>query len=114
MSRKFDPTDPEIVKLVELFQSIGFTKAKATETAKSSKNASALKDIIDKNNLSEKNLDDKKATLVSSLAIQGAKLGDSEKSYIVDAILDGKLKSSEQVSGKYYDVRHLAHRIPAD
>ena len=100
MPPKFDPTDPEVVKLIELFQSIGFTKAKATENVKSAKNASALKDIIEKNGLSNKGLDDKKATLVSGLAIQGAKLGDAEKSYVVDAILSGRLKSAEQVSGE--------------
>ncbi|THH11712.1 hypothetical protein EW145_g470 [Phellinidium pouzarii] len=84
-------------EIIELFQSIGFTKAKATETAKSAKNASALKEIIEKNSLSERNIDDKKASLVSGLTIQGSKLSDSEKSYIVEAILDGRLKSADQV-----------------
>ena len=100
MPPKFDPNDPEIIKLVDLFQSIGFTKAKATETAKSPKNATALKDIIEKNKLSEQNVDDKKASLLSTLAIQGTKLEDAQKSYIVNAILADELKSSEQVTGK--------------
>lgn len=99
MPPKFDPNDPEVAKLIDLFQTIGFTKPKATETAKSAKHASALKDIIEKNGLSSKGVDDKKASLIHSLAVQGAKLGDPEQAYIVDAVVDGRLKSSEQVSG---------------
>ncbi|KAH8113221.1 glutaminyl-tRNA synthetase [Phellopilus nigrolimitatus] len=98
MPLKFDLNDPEVSKLIDLFQTIGFTKAKATETAKSTKNASALKEIIEKNNLSERSVDDKKASLISGLAVQGSNLGKAEKSYIVDAILDERLKSAEQVS----------------
>ncbi|EJD01141.1 glutaminyl-tRNA synthetase [Fomitiporia mediterranea MF3/22] len=109
---KFDPNDPEVVELIDLFQAVGFTKAKATETAKSPKNALALKDIIEKNNLRERNDDDKKASLLSGLAIQGSKLGDAEKRYIVEAILDGRLKSSEQVSAAVKFME--ASGVPAD
>ncbi|KAI5124954.1 hypothetical protein M0805_007381 [Coniferiporia weirii] len=112
MPPKFDPADPEVLKLIDLFQAIGFTRAKATETAKSTKNASALRDIIVDNNLSEKHVDDKKASLVSALAVQGSKLENLEKSYIVEAILDGRLKSAEQVSAAIKFVE--AEGIPAD
>ncbi|KAL5527371.1 hypothetical protein ACEPAG_6162 [Sanghuangporus baumii] len=98
MAPKFDPNDPEIAKLIDLFQSIGFSKPKATETAKSAKNAATLKDIIENNKLANKVSDEKKATLLSTLAVQASKLGDSEKSYLVNTILDSRLKSSEQVS----------------
>lgn len=101
MAPKFDPNDPEVAKLIDLFQTIGFSKAKATETAKSTKNASALKDLIEINRLSERKSDEKKASLLSGLSGQGSKLGDAEKSYVVDAILDGRLKSAEQVSGAF-------------
>ena len=100
MAPKFDPNDPEVANLIDLFQSIGFSKPKAAETAKSAKGAAALKDIIEKNSIANKNSDEKKATLLSTLAIQGSKFGDPEKSYIADAILDARLKSSEQVFGK--------------
>ena len=102
MAPKFDPNDPEVLELIDLFQSIGFSKNKATETAKSTKNASALKDLIEKNGLSGRNSDEKKASLLSGLSAQGSKLGDPEKSYVVDAILDGRLKTTEQVSGKLF------------
>ena len=98
---KFDPEDPEVKKLIELFQTIGFSKPKATETAKSAKTSTILKDIIEKNNLSSRSPDEKKASLISNVAIQGAKLGDAEKTYVVEAIYDEKLKSAEQVSGEF-------------
>ena len=100
MSKKFNPEDPEVAKIIVLFQSIGFSKAKATETAKSQKIAQALSGIIESNSLADKNLDEKKASLISGLAGQSAKLNEDQKSYIVNAILDGRLKLSEQVNGK--------------
>ena len=45
MPPKFNPDDPETAELIMLFQTIGFSKAKATETAKNAKNASALKEL---------------------------------------------------------------------
>lgn len=107
MPPKFDPNDPEVAKLIALFQTIGFSPAKATETAKSPKNAASLRDIIEKNDLSSRDLDDKKASLISALAIQGSKLEDAEKTYIVNAILDDRLKSAEQVSGIFDSVEGL-------
>lgn len=107
MPPKFNPDDPETTELISLFQTIGFTKAKATETAKNAKNASALKEIIERNNLSSRHIDDKKGSLIAGLASQSLKLGDPEKQYVTDAILDGRLKSAEQVSGKlqsYHEV----------
>lgn len=100
MPPKFNPDDPETAELIMLFQTIGFSKAKATETAKNAKNASALKEIIQKNDLSSRNVDDKKGSLLAGLASQGSKLGGAEKQYITEAILDGRLKSTEQVSGE--------------
>jgi glutaminyl-tRNA synthetase len=99
MPPKFDPTDPEIAALISLFRNTGLSQAKAVETAKSSKNATALKEIITTNNLADRSMDDKKLSLVSGLAVQGGKLGAAQKSYIVDAIVDGRLKSAEQVNG---------------
>lgn len=99
MPPKFDPNDPNVAALVALFQSVGLSQSKAVESAKSPKNAASLKDIITSNNLVERQLDDKKLSLVSTLAVQGFKLDDERKSYVVEAIVDGRLKSSEQVNG---------------
>lgn len=93
-------TNPaETAKLIELFKSIGLTQSKAAEAAKSPKGASTLQDIIEKKQLVGKNLDEKASVLLASLAVASAKLGESERDYAVDAILDGRLKSTDQVSG---------------
>ena len=44
-------------------------------------------------------LDEKTGVLVASLAVQGSKLEDAEREYAIDAILDGRLKSTDQVAG---------------
>ena len=86
-------------EFIELFKSIGLTQSKAAEAAKSSKSASILKDIIEKKDLVAKKPDEKTGVLVASLAVQGSKLEDTEREYAVDAILDGRLKSTDQVAG---------------
>lgn len=111
MPPKFNPDDPETVELISLFQTIGFSQAKATETAKNSKNALALKDIIVKSDLSSRKVDDKTGSLVAGLASQSTKLGDPEKQYVTEAILDGRLKSSEQVSGELISFKKQYHHL---
>ncbi|CCM05577.1 uncharacterized protein FIBRA_07804 [Fibroporia radiculosa] len=108
MSAKADDT----ADLVTLFKSIGLTPSKAAEAAKSPKSAATLKDIIERNGLIEKHLEEKQAVLLASLAIQGGKLGEAEREYAVHAILDGRLKSTDQVSvaAKYLEV----HSLPID
>lgn len=103
---------PETVELIDLFKSIGLTQSKAAEAAKSPKSAAYLRDIIKQYSLSEKKPDEKQAVLLATLAVQGSKLGDSERSYAVDAILDGRLKSTDQVSAasKYLEI----HPTPVD
>ncbi len=89
----------ETAELIELFKSIGLTQSKAAEAAKNPKSASTLKDIIEKKNLSTQDLDEKSGVLLAAFAVQGSKLGGDEQEYAVDAILDGRLKSTDQVSG---------------
>ncbi|RPD66742.1 glutaminyl-tRNA synthetase [Lentinus tigrinus ALCF2SS1-7] len=103
---------PETAELVELFKKIGLTQSKAAEAAKSPKSAATLKGIIQSHDLVSKNLDEKQAVLLAALAVQGSKLGDAERSYAVSAILDGRLKTTDQVSEavKYLDV----HPLPVD
>jgi glutaminyl-tRNA synthetase len=99
MPPKFDPNDPAVAELISLFQSIGLSPPKATEAARA-KSAPALKDIIRTHDLSTKSLDEKQALFISSVATQGAKLGPAEKRYLIDAIVDRRLKSGEQLSGE--------------
>ncbi|KAH9931766.1 glutaminyl-tRNA synthetase [Amylocystis lapponica] len=80
--------------LVQLFKSIGLTQSKAAEAAKNPKSAGT----------------EKQAVLLSSLAVQSGKLGTGERSYAVDAILDERLKSTDQVTAasKYLE----SHSVP--
>ncbi|GJE84275.1 glutaminyl-tRNA synthetase [Phanerochaete sordida] len=105
-------TSADTAELVELFKSIGLTQSKAAEAAKSPKSATTLKDIINTKQLAGKNLDEKTAVLLAALAVQGNKLGADERGYAVDAILDGRLKSTDQVAAatKYLE----SHPVPVD
>ncbi|KAG8901297.1 hypothetical protein FRB99_005412 [Tulasnella sp. 403] len=98
MAPKFDPSDPVIAELIATFEGVGLTKSKATDAARNPKNAAVLKELVDQNNLQSKSLDEKKASLVASFAISGGRLGQAERTYVVDAIADGRLKSVDQVS----------------
>ena len=89
----------DTVELIELFKSIGLTQSKAAEAAKSPKSAATLKEIIEKKGLAGKTLDEKTSVLLAAVAVQSSKLGEDERGYAVDAILDGRLKSTDQVSG---------------
>ena len=91
---------PETAELIELFKKIGLTQAKAAEAAKSAKGASTLKSIIETHDLVNRGLDEKQAVLLAALAVQGSKLGDAERNYAVGAVLDGRLKTTDQVAGE--------------
>jgi glutaminyl-tRNA synthetase len=91
----------ENTELIELFKSIGLTQSKAAEAAKSPKSAATLKEIIEKKRLVGKNLDEKSSVLLATVAVQSSKLGDGEREYAVDSILDGRLKSTDQVAGMF-------------
>lgn len=99
MPPKFDPKDPAIAELIATFQTIGLSSAKATDAARNPKNAAVLKDLIVANSLNATALDEKRASLVATLAIQAGNLGEPERTFAVDAIVDGRLKSVDQVSG---------------
>ncbi|KAF8917880.1 tRNA synthetases class I, catalytic domain-containing protein [Mucidula mucida] len=103
--------------LVSLFKSLGLSQAKAAEAAKSPKSAAILKELIEKYSLvsDQGGLDEKHANLVVALSGNLAKsesIGDAEQKYIIDKILEDKLKSVDQVSAasKYLE----AHPAPVD
>jgi glutaminyl-tRNA synthetase len=99
MPPKFDPEAPAVAPLIATFKSLGLSESKAVEAARSPKNAAALKALIDQADLTTRNLDDKRASLIVSLSIGAAKLQNEAKLYAAGAIADGRLKSAEQVSG---------------
>jgi glutaminyl-tRNA synthetase len=99
------PVEPSSDPMVILFKSMGLPKSKAVEANKNPKSAGALKDLIEKYNLVTAGLDEKRAVLVTAFAGNLSKavtLGEDEKSFVVADILDGKLKSVDQVSGECY------------
>jgi glutaminyl-tRNA synthetase len=98
---KFDPSDPAVAALITQFQSIGLTEAKATDVARNSKNAATLSELIEKNQLATKAIDSKRGALLTTLAVSvsGGQLGQSERDYATGAIVDGRLKTTEQVAG---------------
>jgi glutaminyl-tRNA synthetase len=99
---KSAPSDAETSVLVELFQSIGLTQSKASDVAKSPKIAEPLKSLIERSELSGRPLEEKQAGLLVSYAPLSGKLrDDEERRCIVDRILDGKLKSVDQITGEY-------------
>jgi glutaminyl-tRNA synthetase len=99
---KFDPNDPAIASIISQFQSIGLTQAKAIDVARNPKNAASLSDIILKNSLQDKGLDSKQGALLTTLAVSGQQLNLSGRNYICTAIVDGRLRSEDQVAGKKF------------
>jgi len=92
-------TSPETAAYIDLFKSIGLTQAKASEAAKNAKSAALLQDLIERHALTGGRIDEKQASLVAALAVQGAKIGEDERGYVVNAITSGRLKSTDQVNG---------------
>jgi glutaminyl-tRNA synthetase len=96
-------TDEELAPLIDLFRSIGLNQSKATEAAKSAKISEPLKSLIDKYQLSTKQVDEKQAGLLVLYAPSSVKLqNDEQRGYIVDRIVDGKLRSGDQVTGQFF------------
>jgi glutaminyl-tRNA synthetase len=89
---------------IPLFKSIGLTQAKAAEAAKSPKSATLLVSLIESNDLTARVLDEKKAVLIAAFAVQSSKsenVTEPERKHVVEAILDGRLKSTDQVGGEF-------------
>ena len=103
-------TTEEIDALTAKFETIGLNKAKAKDAAKSSKIAEPLKHLVETFGLAERSVNDKQASLLVYLAPPSSRLsGDQERGYVVDRIIDGKLKSTDQVNGEFdiLAARHL-------
>jgi len=100
MPPKFDPNDPAVAELVSLFKAFGLSETKSLEAVRNPKTAATLKDIVESCNLTTNPLDDKQAGLIASLATQGSKLAEPERTYIAAAVADGRLRTSDQLAGK--------------
>lgn len=101
MSKAHNPAD-----FVPLFKSIGLSDAKASEAAKGPKSAASLKELIEENSSVMTGLDEKKAGLAVSLAGSLSKAGvlsAEARTYLLARIVDGSLKSVDQVTGALQD-----------
>lgn len=102
-------TTPETTAYIDLFKTIGLTQAKASEAAKNAKSAALLRDLIERHALTGGRIDEKQAGLVAALAVQGARIEEDKRGYAVNAIIDGRLKSTDQVNGASQRP-HRSHR----
>jgi hypothetical protein len=107
MPPKFNPDDPAVASLITSFKQFGLNDNKAVEAAKNPKNASSLKSLIDHFDLENKQLDDKLVTLIATLSGAVGKLEDEPRFYAGQAVLDGRLKTSEQISGSIVSSERL-------
>ena len=96
-------TDPDTDPLVLLFKSMGLTQAKALDAVKAPKSAAILKDIIESHRDAVTGLEEKRATLLANLAVlllKAPSLAIDERDFVVQAVLDSKLKSVDQITGR--------------
>ncbi|KAF7967935.1 hypothetical protein HWV62_32519 [Athelia sp. TMB] len=108
--------DPAADPAIALFKALGLPQAKAIEANKNPKAAAALRALVAAHDLTaDGGLDEKRAVLITALAGHVAKadaLGAAEQAFVVGEVLDGRLKSVDQVSAaaKYVET----HGVPID
>lgn len=100
MPPKFDPKSPENASLISYFSQLGLSNNTATELVRTPKSGVAFKALLEENALADKHFDEREATALVKLSAAGGKLGPAERGYIVQKIIKGDLKSSDQVAGK--------------
>ncbi|KAH0839954.1 glutaminyl-tRNA synthetase [Lanmaoa asiatica] len=113
MSAQVDTPDTS----TSLFESIGLSKSKAAEAAKSAKSAAILRNLIHSYDLASESelLGEKRAVLIAALAVQLTKapnVDDAKQGYIVKVICEEKLKSVDQVNvaTKFFE----SHSLPVN
>lgn len=100
MPPKFDPTTPENASLIDLFTSLGLAQNSATELVRQPKAGAAFQSLIDECKLKGTTLDERQAGALVKLSTSAGKLGRSQRGYVVDRILKGDVRSSDQVAGE--------------
>ncbi|WFD00806.1 glutamine--tRNA ligase [Malassezia yamatoensis] len=97
MAPKLDVNDPQVKSLLELFAKISLTGQRAEDTVKNAKYARSLEQVIHALKLDEANLDAKTSSAVVVAASSGADLDATKREYVVKRVLNGDLKSSDQI-----------------
>ncbi|KAK8864247.1 glutamine-tRNA ligase [Kwoniella newhampshirensis] len=114
MPPKFDPNSPESASLISLFTSLGLTSNSATELVRQPKSGVAFKALVDEYDLNGKHFDEKQAGALVKLSALGRKLGPAEKGYIVGRVVDGGLKTPDQVAAAVKYVEGNPAGTPVD
>lgn len=105
MPPKFDPKSPENAALIEQFTNLGLSNNAAVNLVRTPKQVTPFKALIDEYNLSGKSFDEKQAAALVKLSAVGSGLQPPERGYMVDKIVGGSLKSTDQVAGESGSVR---------
>lgn len=92
-------------ELIPLFVKIGLSESKAKDTAKNKKLAPTLETVIDEAKVRESGCDKERGVLLYSLATTVTKGALEHLPFIVQKIMKGDLKTTDQVSGMYYKDR---------
>jgi glutaminyl-tRNA synthetase len=102
MPPKFDPSNPQTAALIDSFAKLGLSSTIATETARNAKSAAALSALIAECGLDNgSSYDDKQAALFVKVATGAGKVGPEERRFLVEKVVSGDLKSSEQLTGEF-------------
>lgn len=86
--------------LVAYFEKCGLAPNRATDLVNNPKNSTPAHALFVAAGLETKGLNDKQNTLVLTVAAAGTKVGEKEKLYAVGAVVDGRLKAIDQVTGE--------------
>lgn len=87
-----------VEELTAYFQSCGFSEMRAVESAKGKAGAQAHAFFV-ANELEKKGTTDKQGHFALAIAKE-VKLGEAERSYALEAVVDGRLKAVDQVTGE--------------
>jgi glutaminyl-tRNA synthetase len=98
------PLSPELEALCAFFKSCGLSAVRSEETVRG-KIAAAAKALFSVNQLDTKNLSDKQGLFALQVAKDGGKLSEESRNYAIEAIVDGRLKTPDQVTGESTQVR---------
>lgn len=86
----------------ELFQKVGLNQARASEVAKNPKLAPSFEALILKQQLIQQEVSSKQSNLLLHLVTVDATLDEQKQAIVAASILQSKLTSADQVSGKSY------------
>lgn len=86
--------------LIPLFVKIGLSEQKAKDTAKNKKLAPTLEKVIDEANVRESGCEKDVGILLYSLATTVTKGALDHLPFITKKIMNGDLKTTDQISGK--------------